>query len=462
MRFMPHVSRTLRVGRAMLLALAALTFATGVPKAQDQGVWEPPFNWPDVPVHLLHHSNGKILWWAYDGPSARLWDPGTNAFTAVPNFATNIFCSGHAALKNGLYIVAGGYFVNSTQLFENQVSDPGTWFTLQNMNFTRFYPTCTTLPDGRILTVSGLDDFGAPVPIPEVFNPGNGQWTVLPFANLTLPTYPFMFLLPKGVVFFAGTGTATYVLNVSTQTWTFVANSANDGGSAVMYEPGKIMKCGSYGTANRTTEIISFDGITPPVWTTVQPMAFARHDHNLTLLADGTVLATGGEDEFHQAVYAAELFDPRTNTWTTLASMQVPRLYHSTAQLLDDGRVVSGGGDNHPSAEIFNPPYLFAGPRPSIGSAPSQIHYNQKFEIQTPQAEQIKKVSLLRLGAVTHSFDHNQRSVPLKFEVDPLAVTPTLIVLGPRDARIAPPGAYMLFIVTDLGAPSRGKYVFVN
>lgn len=447
--------------RFPLLALA-LSLAPRSASAQAGGIWEPPFAWPGVAVHLLHHPNGEILWWSYDGPSAHLWNPGTNTFTAVPNYATNIFCSGHAALKNGLYLVAGGFFVNSTQLFDNQSSDPGQWLTLQNMNYTRFYPTCTTLPDGRILAVAGDDGYSGPVPIPEIFDPVAGQWTTLPNANLTLPTYPFMFLLPRRGVFFAGTGTATYVLDVATQTWTFVANSANDGGCAVMYEPGRIMKCGSYGTATRTTEIIDFNAFTLPAWTVVQPMAFARHDHNLTLLPDGKVLATGGEDEFHQPVRAAELFDPSTNTWTTLASMQVPRQYHSTAQLLNDARVLSAGGDGHPDAEIFNPPYLFAGPRPSIGAAPSEIHYNQKFEVQTPDAARIKRVTLLRLGAVTHSFDHNQRFVSLKFELDPLAITPTLIVAGPLHARIAPPGAYMLFLVTDLGVPSRGAYVFVN
>src|SRR4029450_12832298 len=99
-------------------------------------------------------------------------------------------------------------------------------------------------------------------------------------------------------------------------------------------------------------------------------MAFPRAYHNLTLLPDGTVLVTGGAttgggQDTQNAVYAAELWNPTTETWRTLASNQRPRLYHSTALLLPDGRVVSAGGEFAPyieeNAEFFSPPYLFQG-----------------------------------------------------------------------------------------------------
>ena len=72
-------------------------------------------------------------------------------------------------------------------------------------------------------------------------------------------------------------------------------------------------------------------------------------------------------------MYAAELWDPATETWTTLASMATYRGYHSTAFVLPDGRVVSAGGEDvGANAEIFSPPYLFQGPRPTITAAPDQ------------------------------------------------------------------------------------------
>src|SRR6185436_13442026 len=124
------------------------------------------------------------------------------------------------------------------------------------------------------------------------------------------------------------------------------------------------------------------------------------------------------------AVLAAELWNPATETWTTLAAMQRPRLYHSNALLLADARVlVLGGGrfngGNAPtdqlSSEIFSPPYLFKGARPVITAAPSTAAYGSGLSVQTPDAASIGSVVLIRLGTVTHSFNTNQRIVPLQF-----------------------------------------------
>ena len=70
-------------------------------------------------------------------------------------------------------------------------------------------------------------------------------------------------------------------------------------------------------------------------------------------------------------------------------------MYHSTAYLLPDGRVVSAGGKNSelnlswPDAQIYSPPYLFKGARPTITAAPSLLNYGSNFFIQTPDAASI-------------------------------------------------------------------------
>ena len=139
-----------------------------------------------------------------------------------------------------------------------------------------------------------------------------------------------------------------------------------------------------------------------------------------------------------------------------------------TISILQDARVVVAGGDGFASAEIFNPPYLFQGRRPSIGSYPSSIGYNQKFKIKVKlptDAIKIEIVSVLRLTSVTHSFDQNQRYVPLKFEVLPLSddVNSVILVVGsPSGPTIAPPGAYLLYVVSNRGVPSVGQYVFID
>ena len=118
------------------------------------------------------------------------------------------------------------------------------------------------------------------------------------------------------------------------------------------------------------------------------------------------------------------------------------------------------------NAEVFSPPYLFKkdgsgelAPRPQITSAPGQVTYNAPFAISTPNAASISKVALVRLGAVTHSVNMEQRYVPLSFtEDDNGAVQAT----APINANVAPPGVYMLFVIGSDGVPSVARMVRVD
>lgn len=171
-----------------------------------------------------------------------------------------------------------------------------------------------------------------------------------------------------------------------------------DGGSAVMYRPGQVLKSGTAATTDvsnlptsTTTNSLDMNEAFP-AWRQASPMAFPRAYHTLTVLPDGNVLATGGGvttegKDVSAAVYEAELWSPVTETWTTMAPMSVPRLYHTTALLLGDGRVaVAGSGDsyggpNQTTAQFYSPPYLFRGTRPAIISAPSAIRYGDAFAV---------------------------------------------------------------------------------
>jgi hypothetical protein len=143
-----------------------------------------------------------------------------------------------------------------------------------------------------------------------------------------------------------------------------------------------------------------------------------------------------------------------------MAAGAVPRLYHSNALLLPDGRVlINGGGrfgggavDDKLNGEIYSPPYLFKGPRPAITSAPNLVAYNANFSVATPDASEIASVSLLPLGTVTHGLNTNQRYLSLSFQPNGSG----LDIQAPANANIAPPGFYMLFILDANGVPSVG------
>jgi Bacterial Ig domain len=85
------------------------------------------------------------------------------------------------------------------------------------------------------------------------------------------------------------------------------------------------------GPSTNGARVINFNTATPTV-TATAPMAFGRRQHNVTVLADGSVLATGGNSsgaglvDLNNGVYAAELWNPTTGQWKTLAAEQVTRV----------------------------------------------------------------------------------------------------------------------------------------
>jgi hypothetical protein len=211
--------------------------------------------------------------------------------------------------------------------------------------------------------------------------------------------------------------------------------------------------------ATNTAELIDL-GVAAPSWSYVNSMSRGRRTLNPVLLPDGTVLVIGGTatGQNDEPVYEAEVFDPETGQWRMLARMQRPRTYHSTAVLLPDGRVLAAGSDGEFTAEIYSPPYLFRGPRPTISSAPASVAYGEQFQITTPAAQDIAEVVLIRPGAMTHSVNMDQRYVGLAFQ----AGAGSLSVDVPSNANAAPAGIYMLFVVNSNGVPSQAAFVEVG
>jgi hypothetical protein len=291
----------------------------------------------------------------------------------------------------------------------------------------------------------------------------------MPRATLDVGEYPLSYLLPNGQVFIAaGVDEKSRVLNLTTETWTTLGVDPASTGTTAMYRPGKVLATGggTSGAEPVQSTAATIDLTQPsPAWTLTAAMIEPRYKHSLVVLADGTVLAVGGSSIYSEVsqkgVLDAELWDPDTGSWRRMASEHDLRMYHSTALLLPDGRVlVAGGGRMSPvtdfqTAEIYSPPYLFKGPRPTIVSAPVSTSLGTSFAIQTTGAAPIKSVALIRLGSVTHTYDSDQRYVDLAFT----QTDNRLEVRSPTSPNVAPPGYYMLFVVNASGVPSVAKIV---
>jgi hypothetical protein len=352
------------------------------------------------------------------------------------------------------------------------------------MNDGRWYPSNVTLANGDTLVLGGTSASGQNR-LPQVWHTANNTWRNLTTAQQNYfpdwaDYYPFLYLAPNGKVFNAGPQQmARYLDSTGTGAWSDVATSSlsyRDYGSSVMYDDGKVLIVGGNPRdpnpdvptipPSASAEVINLNDA-KPTWRHVAPMSVGRRHLNATLLPDGKVLVTGGSnvlgfDQAAGAVLHAEMWDPITEQWTVLAEHTRYRGYHSTALLLPDGRVLIGGG-GHPDStagaqnniEIFSPPYLFKGPRPTITTAPVQLTYNQSFFIQTPDAANISQVNLIRLSSVTHAFNQNQRISRLNFS----RISNGLRVTTPPNPNLSPPGYYMLFIINENGIPSIAHFV---
>ncbi len=435
------------------------------------GQWSSVMTWPISATHTSLMPTGRVMFFgefAQGSTPPRLWDPATNAVSSLPYAGYNIFCSGHSFLADGQLLVTGGHIESHVGLEDASLYDAfnNRWTRLPDMNDGRWYPTNITLANGDVLVISGETvASGAMNELPQRYLAATRTWRDMTSARLKVPYYPRMFLAPNGRLFLAGPQRLSRFLDTGgTGTW-FTGPYSNYGtrsyGPAVILD-GRVLLIGGGDPPTATVEQLDLN-VSSPTWRYMAPMSTARRQHNATLLPDGTVLVTGGSrgsgfDNKSYPVFHAELYNPGTNTWTKLASNTVYRGYHATALLLPDGRVLSAGGRNLKTAELFSPPYLFKGARPTVSSVPDVVAPRTTFTLSTPDAGRVTKVTLIALGSVTHSFDQNQRLITLGFTRG----SGVLTVNAPTSNNMAPPGYYQLFIVNDAGVPSVGRMVRIT
>lgn len=498
-----------------------------------EGRWDVlPFKSGVLAVHAALLPTGKVLFFAGSGSSAVrfaspdfgneakgiftsvVWNPAAPAGPGASNFSHpatlraadgkpfDFFCGGDAFLPDGRMLSAGGTLGYNPFKGRAEVAvfDPfnESWAFVKKMQHGRWYPTLITMGDGRVLATTGLNEAGnGHNQAVELYSVTTDTWQQLhlPAGFPGLPLYAHLFLMQDGRVFFSG-GRMDDPLQVEpcvldlTQDpigLTFVpdllAPILRNQSASVLLPPAQdqkvlIMGGGPVGKADKTdaTAMVSLVDLKAPHpgYAAAEPMLLPRLHSNAVLLPNRTVFVTGGslkqEDE-PLARLQAESYDPATGQWQLMAAATIPRLYHSTALLLPDGRVAAAGGnpegghsvtwdppdpEEEMRLEVFSPPYLFKGPRPTIGTVVTEWTHGQQVSVPTPQAAEIRWAHLMKGGVTTHSFDCEQRLIDL-----PIATrdATSLRLAVPDNPNLAPSGWYMLFIVDTNGVPSVATWV---
>ena len=231
-------------------------------------------------------------------------------------------------------------------------------------------------------------------------------------------------------------------------------------------------------------DLSELEDLTTPLWEPTRPRQWddeapLRRHGCATLLPTGAVFFSGGINQTgtpglddDNAVLHGEIYFPGMNqngtaidevleSWITVAPASVPRNYHSVALLLPNGRVLTAGsnldgrngGDDVKEycIETYSPIWYWDEHRPEITQAPEQITYGEEFTIQTSDPNAIIRTALMRCGTVTHAWDGDQRYIGLNFETTETG----LRLIAPPDGSVAPPGPYMLWIISEGELPCK-------
>jgi hypothetical protein len=365
-----------------------------------------------------------------------------------------------------------------------------------DMHEKRWYPTLTALPDGKVLSVSGLDGGGQVVDGSqnEIYDPATKQWTLRPDLNRYFATYPALFQTAvPGRLFYSGSnagfgpedrGREPGFWNLTDNSFRPVPGlrdpdqletSTSAWSGPVQNQTVMVVGGGGIGESaksSRRIDLINLADAQPTYRPGPDLPEGTRYAHAVTLPDDTTLITNGSNDYRGRSSsdnHTARLYHPSTNTLSVVADPKVGRNYHSSALLLPDGRVLTVGSDPlykdrknsiagrfDQRIEIFTPPYLYNGARPVIGEAPTAAAAGTSFTAKVDRP--VATARLIRPGSATHMLNTDQRSIALDVMPD-AAGGVTLTV--PPEHTLVPPGHYLLFVVDAAGVPSLGHWLRV-
>ncbi len=496
---------TSTIGRTIVLAVVMSMFAVMAPSGTNplaaaptgvdrNGRWGPVENWPMVAIHSALDSRGRVVTYGTNGDGTQTgkfiydtWTPNASAAfghtTLANTTTTDIFCSLQINRPdNGNMMIFGGdnwTGTNTTNTGNPDINElDAATSQLQPrpaMNRARWYATAVTMPDGTFYIQGGLGGGDRP----ERWDPKKGAQLLPISTDGVYWYYPRNFVIPDGRVFGMDATGRMFFVSPTLDSLTMAGNLPADrygiGSTAVMFEPGKILH---FGGPTNTAVIIDLTSGTPVISRTGS-LSSARQWVDATLLPDGRVMANGGATKSSSQItrddintygvnYKTEIWDPATGQWTLAAENVQPRLYHSTSLLLPDGRVlVAGGGSPGPvtnaDAEIYSPDYLVAAGggatvRPSIESVSADSFLPGEAFRMTTSGATPSRVTLVKTGSVTHSFNMEQRFIELPFQT----TGDTTVTRIPASSAVVTPGYYLLSIIDANGIPSKSELIRVE
>ncbi|PON70777.1 1,4-alpha-glucan-branching enzyme [Parasponia andersonii] len=443
---------------------------------------------------------------------------------------TNVWCSSGAVMDDGTLIQCGGSFEGErrVRVFKPCSDSSCDWSEIKlGLAKSRWYATNHILPDGRTIILGGRRQFNYEFH-PKVVDNKVYDLQFLADTNeqgIENNLYPFVFLNVDGNLFVFANNRAIlldYKKNQVVRTYPQIPGgdprSYPSTGSAVLLPlkninnqaetvKAEVLVCGGApkGSFTKAVKREFVDALKTcarivitdpkPEWV-VEDMPLARVMGDMTLLPNGDVLLVNGAragaagwESADKPVLNPVLYRP-DNTEGSRFEVQnpseTPRLYHSSAVLLRDGRVLVGGSNPHSgyefsgvrfrtelSLEAFSPSYLDEPDlRPVIISpaSPTELTHSQKFKVQF----QVKGIILERKSVQTtivspsfstHSFSMNQRLLVLPTSgvkrLGKIKATYEIEVETPRSSNLAPSGYYLFFVVHK-NIPSKGIWVHIK
>lgn len=472
----------------------------------------------DIGPSELHFPAGRCRHRDCTAHSA-LFDPSTLSLRPL-SILTDTWCSSGQFLPNGTLLQTGGDLDGLRRIRTFSPCPPHLpcdWRELHTplLAVGRWYATNQILPDGSIIIVGGRAS-----PSVEFFPPSR-PYQLFPFLAAAADSqldnlYPFVHLLPDGHLFvFANSRAVLYDFEAGAILREYPPipggpRSYPSAGSSVMlaldpagggYFHAEVVVCGGarFGSflhreidAQADTSCGRIIANDPDPFWAMEEMPFPRIMGDMVMLPTGDVLIINGamagsqgfematQPCFHPLLYRPD--QPAGLRFMTLTPTTIARMYHSTANLLPDGRVLVAGSNPHyfyrfnaefPTElrlEAFSPEYLSPDRRslrPEIVVAPEKVGYGETFIVEVSVELPLVGIVEMNLASApfsTHSFSQGQRLV--KLVVSPAAELDVedgrhfyqIWCTSPPDGRVAPPGYYMAFAINQ-GVPSVAKWV---